>query len=85
MIEQSTISSSIETETLEEALLMSEAVFRTLAETAPVAISLFHRERILFTNDAASDITGYTKEELLLMHPMQLVVPEAIPGIARAD
>ena len=71
----------LEPEMLEQALLMSEAKFRTLAETAPVAISIFQGERMLFTNNAASDISGYTKTNYCAMHPMHLVVPEAIPRI----
>ena len=80
--EQSTDKLGYEPEILEQALLMSEAKFRTLAETAPGAISIFDGNRMLFTNDAASAVSGYTKEELLLLPPMHLVVPEAIPDIA---
>ncbi|AEV16610.1 HD-hydrolase domain protein [Thermus sp. CCB_US3_UF1] len=48
----------------EQALRESEALFRTLAETAPALILLWQGERLTFANQEALRITGYTLEEL---------------------
>jgi len=56
----------------EQALRESEALFRTLAETAPALILLWQQEdledpgsaRLTFANPMATEITGYTLEEL---------------------
>ena len=66
---------------LEEALLLSEAKFRMLAETAPVAISIYQDRKRLFTNDAACVISGYSKEELMSLSFLHLSVPEAVPSV----
>ena len=49
----------------EVALRTSEANFRTLAETIPVAITITSGPRVLYVNSAAEAITGYDRAELL--------------------
>ncbi|WP_105317660.1 PAS domain S-box protein [Thermus tenuipuniceus] len=48
----------------ERALRESEALFRTLAETAPALILMWQEERLTFANQEALHLTGYTREEL---------------------
>ncbi|WP_126218529.1 PAS domain S-box protein, partial [Thermus scotoductus] len=48
----------------ERALRESEALFRTLAETAPALILMWQEERLTFANEEAVRLTGYTREEL---------------------
>ncbi|WP_038057430.1 PAS domain S-box protein [Thermus amyloliquefaciens] len=48
----------------ERALRESEALFRTLAETAPALILMWQGERLTFANEEALRLTGYTREEL---------------------
>ncbi|WP_206202074.1 PAS domain S-box protein [Thermus caldilimi] len=48
----------------ERALRESEALFRTLAETAPALILMWQEERLTFANEEAIRLTGYTREEL---------------------
>jgi len=53
----------------------SEAKFRTLAETSVAGIFVF-RQKILYTNPAAEEQTGYTREELLNMDFWDFVHPD---------
>jgi PAS domain S-box-containing protein len=48
----------------EEALRESEEKFRVLAQTSPTAIILIQGERIVFANQAASQISGYGQDAL---------------------
>ncbi len=57
-------------------LLRSEARFRKLIEKSPAAVLMHVENRIALTNQALSDLTGYTSEELLAMSPADLVAPE---------
>lgn len=61
----------------EERLRESELRYRTLIEEASDAI-LLHDETRHFTevNQAACDMLGYTREELVGMHPESLLLPE---------
>ena len=65
-------------QTAERALKDSEAKFRTLAEVAPCSIFIHDGEKLLYSNRATSEITGYPKEELLnrsfwtMLHPDSL-------------
>jgi PAS domain S-box-containing protein len=52
----------------EEALRESEEKFRVLAETSPAAIILHQGERFIYTNPAATRISGYSEAELLEMN-----------------
>jgi two-component system, cell cycle sensor histidine kinase and response regulator CckA len=62
----------------EEAQKQSEARFRSLAETSPAAIFIYHGEKFVYVNSAAEQLTGYTNDELLhktfweLTHPDHL-------------
>ncbi|MCY1080199.1 HAMP domain-containing sensor histidine kinase [Archangium lansingense] len=49
----------------QEALLRSEASFRTLIERAPDAIFVHREQRLLFANPAAVSLLGYAREEEL--------------------
>ncbi|GAA6735485.1 PAS domain S-box protein [Thermus oshimai] len=80
----------------EEAVRESEALFRTLAETAPALILLWQEERLVFANPMAEALTGYTREELMerpiweFVHPLDRALVrerglarvrgEAVPG-----
>lgn len=49
----------------EQALRESEAKFRALTEATAAAIMIFQGEELLYTNPAASSISGYTADELV--------------------
>ena len=57
----------------EIALRESETLFRTLAETTESAIFMFRGDHNIYVNEAACDITGYTREELLGIPFWQLI------------
>jgi len=54
----------------------SEAKFRLLAETATCAIGIYQGDRFRYINPRASDITGYSVEELLSLNVERLVHPD---------
>lgn len=59
----------------EQALLESESRFRSYVENAPIGVFLCDETgRYLQVNQAASDITGYSREELL-----NLSIPDLVP------
>lgn len=60
----------------EEALRESEARFRTLAETAPAAITIYQGSKLRYVNRAGEAITGYKREELLKMDFLEVVHPD---------
>jgi PAS domain S-box-containing protein len=51
----------------EGALRESEKKFRLLTETSPNAIIVIHGERIVYANPAATQLSGYTEEQLRVM------------------
>ncbi|TBH20121.1 PAS domain S-box protein [Thermus thermamylovorans] len=59
----------------EATLRESEALFRTLAETAPALILLWQEERLTFANREALRLTGYTLEELRARPVWEFVHP----------
>lgn len=67
----------------EAALRSSEAKFRALAETSPAVIFLHEGGRILYTNEAMSDMTGYKGEELLHMQFWDWIDPRDA-GVVKA-
>jgi PAS domain S-box-containing protein len=61
-----------------QSLKESEEKFRTLAETAAMAIFIHQGGNFLYANRAAETIGGYTVEEYLTMNFMSLVHPDYI-------
>ena len=62
----------------EEALRRNEERFRSLSENAPIGIYLVQNGVFTFVNALFEQTTGYSKEELLGMHPLDLVEPEDV-------
>jgi PAS domain S-box-containing protein len=63
----------------EEALRENEKKFRSYVEFAPQGVFVADRNgNYLEVNSAACKITGYSKEELLLMNLIKLVAPESL-------
>ena len=65
-----------ERDKLDERLKEREELFRTLTETSPTGILIHQGEVLIYTNPAASVISGYSSEELVGMPFWQLVHPE---------
>jgi PAS domain S-box-containing protein len=61
------------------ALLESEAKFRVVAETTTQAIFIHDGERVLYSNSAATVMTGYSKEEIMNMSLWSLTHPDSLP------
>ncbi len=61
---------------VESALHESEEKYRLVVENSHDAISIFHDNQLLFVNSRASDLTGFTKEELLNMNLWDLIHPD---------
>ena len=69
-----------EKDTLNKQLQENEAKYRTYVDSSPVAIFVTNKQRrFIDVNPAASNMLGYSREELLNMETGQLVVPD--PGI----
>jgi PAS domain S-box-containing protein len=68
-----------EREETELALRESETKFRTLAEKSPNMIFINQDGRVIYANEACSDIMGYTREEFYdpSFNYMQLIGPES--------
>jgi PAS domain S-box-containing protein len=63
----------------EEALRENEEKFRSYVEFAPQGVFVADRNGYYIeVNSAACKITGYSKEELLLMNLMELIAPESL-------
>jgi PAS domain S-box-containing protein len=60
----------------EASLWESEEKFRTLAETAAVAILVYQGEEYVYANPTAEKITGYSREELLGMKFWDIIHPD---------
>jgi PAS domain S-box-containing protein len=60
----------------EEALRESEEKFRVLSETSSAVIYVFQGENLVYVNEAARKITGYSKDELFKMKFWEIVHPE---------
>ncbi|HUI51234.1 MAG TPA: PAS domain S-box protein [Terriglobales bacterium] len=60
----------------DDALRESETKFRLVAETAPCAIWILKGGVLVYVNQYAEVLSGYTREELLSMNPWDLVDPE---------
>lgn len=59
------VAAAIERQRAADALRESEARFRTVAETAPCAIFIYQGARLLFGNQTMTEISGYSREELI--------------------
>ncbi|HEY4572372.1 MAG TPA: PAS domain S-box protein, partial [Thermoanaerobaculia bacterium] len=53
--------------------------FRSLAESTSTAIFVYSADRMLYVNPACSELTGYSVEELMGIHPWDLAAPETKP------
>jgi len=60
----------------EEALRDSEEKFRTLAETAGVAIFIYKENRFLYVNPIMEKVLGFTEKEILNMNVWDLIHPD---------
>ncbi len=60
----------------EEALRESEAKFRAVAETAPIAIYIHDGSQFLYLNPASEQISGYTRAELIALGLWGIAHPE---------
>jgi diguanylate cyclase (GGDEF)-like protein/PAS domain S-box-containing protein len=63
----SQLASAIDRKRAAEALAESETRFRRLAETAPCAIFIYQGERFSYVNEAAIQISGYSREDFASM------------------
>lgn len=62
----------------ERALAENEARFRTLAETAPVAIFIHNDGKIVYANAAFEALSGYGREEYEQISLWKMFVPEEV-------
>jgi PAS domain S-box-containing protein len=61
----------------------SEARFRAVVDTVPAAIWIYDGDRIVFANESAATLTGYSHEEILAAGYLQRIVhPEDLPVVA---
>jgi len=67
----------------EEALRESERLFRTLAETLPLAIVIYQDNRYIYFNPYTEVLTGYSHEELASMSIFQFFHPDSVPTVKK--
>ncbi len=67
------------------ALRRSEEKFRTVTETTASAIFMVDREKIIFANSAAQELTGYSLAELSAMRYLDLIHPESRPAVGKHE
>jgi len=60
----------------ESALTESEEKYRLVVENSRDIIFIYKNDRLVFTNSRASELTGYTRDELLNMNLWDLVHPD---------
>jgi two-component system, NarL family, sensor kinase len=63
----------------EDALRESENKFRLVADTASCGIWILQDNRLVYLNREVEVLTGYTREELQVMNPWELVHPDFKP------
>jgi len=61
---------------IERALQEGEKLFRTLAETASTAIFIYQGDRFVYVNRASEEISGFSREEMLMKRFWDIVHPE---------
>jgi PAS domain S-box-containing protein len=61
---------------IEEALLESEEKFKALSDASPAAIFVYSEGKILFVNEVAISLFGYTRDELITMDWIDLFHPD---------
>ncbi|MFQ6612963.1 MAG: PAS domain S-box protein [Fidelibacterota bacterium] len=59
-----------------EALQESEERFRGLVNTAPIGIAIHQEGKFVLVNDYMLKMTGYTREEIIGMPVLEILVPE---------
>ncbi len=67
----------------EQALRLSEAKFRALAEASPSAIVILQEDRIRYANPGAARVTGYPADLLCKMKWTEIVHPDFHAMVAR--
>lgn len=65
----------------EDSLRESEEKFRSLAQSTPTAIMIYQGDKWVYANPAATQICGYTQEELLSMNFWEFIHPDYRPLI----
>lgn len=73
---QGIIDDITERKKVEQALRESELLYRSVVENIKEAIYITKSNTIIFSNSVASEITGYTKEELFGMNLLNLIHPD---------
>ena len=61
---------------VEESLRESEERFRRMADNIQDGLGIFENDRIVFVNKRLCEITGYSKEELLKLNPLEIIDSE---------
>ncbi|MFW6173659.1 MAG: PAS domain S-box protein, partial [Elusimicrobiota bacterium] len=70
---------------MEEALRSSEKKFRTLTESAPIAIMIHQNEKCTYANPATESLTGYSKEELMGISIWDLIHSDSLKIIEERE
>ncbi|HWR16204.1 MAG TPA: PAS domain S-box protein [Terriglobales bacterium] len=65
----------------ERALNASEQRFRSLADATPSAIFIHDNQSFIYANNATSEITGFSNEELMRKNLLDLVHPDSLEYI----
>ena len=69
---------------IEQALRASEARFRTLAQVSPASITVHIDDRVVYSNPAASKLTGLSREELQETDFWRMLHPDSVETMQRA-
>lgn len=68
----------------QQALLESEARFRTLADVSAASITLHDGDQVIYANPAAMQLTGLSQQELLTVDLWSLLHPDFVEPMRRA-
>jgi PAS domain S-box-containing protein len=69
------------TSRIRSSLQESEERFMTLAQKMPAAVFIHRGTSIAYANDAAVDLTGYSREELVTMPIREVIHPEHLSAV----